>query len=390
MEQPLVSSKPRPQVLRALRALTPPLQEKWGDQLGFREAASPIILREGGGAFATMAEADSLADLVMRTVQRLRAAHFRPVESQQALDAVFKALDPGVNSTTANPVVNGSLWLAYRIQGAVVTYLNSSEGKATLIKAETFLCTPPFNWLKALSTDTQPASLDRIEMAMAERLLEHLGSGASRFNVYAIVGHLLEQGRMAARQPPQLSLPDAAPRQQTPAERLMDALTEPVRNAELAEARMRFSKLAPEDSTRRFEEFKLQFLRMVGQVAQFATLGFEPFCQAIESVLYAYPTQMEWIRPFIKPVWTNASQSTLFEGRNTVELVNQRYQQMRKAKQGNPVLVELARAFAIERCQFAQQEQANAFLKDLDLVAEFQWPNSAEEMRAYWAKASHA
>ena len=97
---------------------------------------------------------------------------------------------------------------------------------------------------------------------------------------------------------------------------------------------------------------------------------------------------MEWIRPFVKPVWTNASQSTLFEGRTTQDLVNQRYQQLLKAKQGNPVLVELARAFAIEASRSAEQEQAVAFLKDLDLVAEFQWPNTLEEVKAQWVKAA--
>lgn len=380
------ATKPRQPLMRALRALTPPLLEKWGDPAGFRDTARPILLREGGGALAGTAEADALADQVYRTVTRLRAIHFRPVENTQSLDAVFKGLDPGVNSTTANPIVNGSLWLAYRLQGGAIQFLNSPDGKAALAKAESVLGAPPFPWMRSLGGDNAPASLDRIELVMAERLAEGIGLSIGRFNLYAVLGHLLEQGRISARQPPQLALPDAPPREQAPAERLSDALVKPVRDAELAEARARFARLAPEETAKRFEEFKLQLLRMTPQIAQFSPLGFDPFCEAIESVLYPYPAQLEWIRPFVKPVWTNASQSTLFEDRPTQELVNQRYQQLRKAKQGNPVLVELARAFAIERCRSAQQEQAQSFLKDLDLAAEFGWPITLEEMRNQWTK----
>jgi hypothetical protein len=381
-----LASKPRQLLMRGLRALTPPLLEKWGDPAGFRDAARPILLREAGGALTGTAEADALADQVYRTVTRLRAIHFRPMENVPSLDAVFKGLDPGVNSTTANPIVNGSLWLAYRVQGSAIQFLNSSDGKTALAKAESVLGAPPFPWMRSLGGENAQVSLDRIELVMAERLAEGMGIPIGRFNLYAVLGHILEQARISARQSPQLALPDAPPRELSPAERLSDALAKPVRDAELAEARARFARLAPEETAKRFDEFKLQLLRMTPQIAQFAPLGFEPFCEAIESVLYPYPAQLEWIRPFVKPVWTNASQSTLFEDRATQELVNQRYQQLRKAKQGNPVLVELARAFAIERCRSAQQEQAQGFLKDLDLAAEFGWPISLEEMRNQSAK----
>lgn len=380
-----LANKPRQVILRALRSLTPPLLEKWGDPLGFREAAAPIILREGSSALLPP-EADALAEQVYRTVSRLRTIHFRPVENVQSLDAVFKGLDPGVNSPTANPLLNGSLWLAYRVQGTAIQYLNGGDGKKALANAEATLSTPPMAWLRPLSGENPPVGLERVETAMAERLIEGMGLTIGRFNLYALVGHILEQARMSARQPPLLTVPDAPPHEVTPGERLADALTVPIRNAELAEARARFAKLSTDETTQRFEAFKLQLLRMTPQIAQFAPRGFEPFCEAIESILFPYPAALEWIRPFVKPVWTNASQSTLFEGRTTVELVNQRYQQLRKAKQGNPVLVELARAFAIELCRTAQQEQAQVFLKDLDLVAEFGWPSSVDEVRAQWAK----
>jgi hypothetical protein len=385
-----LATKPRQLILRALRALIPALVDRWGDVQGFREMAAPALLREGGAALASLEEADALAEQTYRAVVRLRATHFRPIESLQSLDAVFKGLDPGVNSPTANPLLNGGLWLAYRLQGQAIQYLSSTEGRSATTKAETSLAAPPMSWLRAVTGDAQGVTLERIELAMSERLIAEQGIAGSRFNTYAIVGHILEQGRMVARHPPAMSLPDAPPRELTAEERLADALAEPARNAEVAEARARFAKLTPDETAKRFDEFKLQLLRMVAQVAQFAPAGFEPFCQAIESVLFPYPAQLEWIRPFVKPVWTNASQSTVFEGRNTQELVNQRYQQLKKAKQGNPVLLELARAFAIELGKSAQQEQAAAFLKDLDLMTEFQWPTSLEEVKAQWTKQQQA
>lgn len=380
-----LANKPRHTILRALRSLTPPLVQHWGDPLGFREAASAIVQREGSGAL-TGQEADALAEQVYRTVVRFRAVHFRPVENVPSLDAVFKGLDPGVNSPTANPLLNGGLWLAYRVQGNAIQYLSSQEGRTALTKAEGALGAPPMGWLRPLTGENQPVGLDRVEITVAERLIEALGTATGRFNLYALAGHILEQARMAARQPPQLAAPDVPPHELTPGERLSDALAAPVRSAELAEARARFAKLTPDEQTQRFEAFKLQLLRMTPQVAQFAPSGFEPFCEAMESILFPYPAALEWIRPFVKPVWTNASQSTLFEGRTTIELVNQRYQQLRKAKQGNPVLVELARAFAIERCRTAEQEQAQVFMKDLDVAGEFGWPTSLEDVRAQWSK----
>ena len=285
-------------------------------------------------------------------------------------------------------MLTGGLWLAYRLQALAIAFLNSPEGKAALAKAETILGVPPYPWLKAMGSETQPAPMDRIESVLAERLVETIGVQTGRFNLYAVAGHLLEQARAAARRPPQATLPDGPLREPTPGERLADALAEPVRNAELAEARARFAKLSPDETAKRFEVFKLQLLRLTAQVAPSAPLGFEPFCQLLESILYPYPNPLEWIRPFVKPVWTNASQSPLFQGRNTPDLVNQRYEQLRKTKQGNPVVVELARAFAMELCRAEEQPaEAQSFLEKLDLVSEFGWPSTVEDMRNQWSNA---
>lgn len=381
-----LANKPRPSIVRAMRALVPPLLEKWGDAEGFRAVAAPIALREGGAALSSLNEAEALADQVYRAVVRLRALHFRPIENPQSLDTVFKGLEVAASAPNVNPLIGGGLWLAYRVQGAAIQYLGSPDGKTAVANAEAALAAAPTAWLRQLGAEGQAVTLEHIEAALAERIARDSAPGVLRFNLYAVAGHLLEQGRIAARQAPQLKLPDAAPREPTASERLAEALSEPVRDAELAEARARFSKLTMDQTTQRFNEFKLQLLRMVTEVAPHAPAGLDSFCQAIEAQLYPYPAQLEWIRPFVKPVWTNASQSTLFGGANSPELVDRRYEQLRKTKQGNPIVVELARAFALAMTQKTMQDQEATSLKDLNLVEEFHWPASLEDMKAQWAK----
>jgi hypothetical protein len=383
-----LATKPRPVVVRALRALMPPLLEKWGDAPNFRDQARPILQREAG---ATLSADDCLAlsDQTYRAVVRFRSAHFRPLENAPSLDAVYKGLDAGLNPATANPVMSGALWLAYRLQGAAIQYLNSAEGRAVLVKAEASLATPPMAWQRQLGGEGS-LSLERIEAVIAERIQQEQGAGPNRFSTFAVAGRIVERSRSVARKPPAIDQGDAPPREPGAAERLADALAEHVRNAELGEARTRFSKLTPDETAKRFDAFKLQLLRMAAQVAKYAPAGFEPFCQAIEALLYPYPAQVEWIRAFVKPLWTNASQSTLFEGPKTTELVNQRYQLLRKAKQGNPVLIELARAFALVATKTAEQEEATGFLKDLDMVGELQWPSTLEDVKARWSKGRPA
>ncbi len=385
-----IASKPRQSILRALRALMPALQAKLGDPAGFRDVAAPILLRESENALTEVEEVDLLADQVHRAVTRLRAIHFRRLETQQALDAAFKGLEPSLNTRTANPILSAGLWLAHRVQGAAIAFLDSKDGQQALAKAETFFGTPPFPWLRALSAENQPTSLDRIEQVLAERLALVFGAELNPISLYAIAGHLLERARGAARQPPLLALPDAPPKEATAAERLMDALAAPVREAELAEAHARFAKLTTDETAKRFERFKQQLLRAIPQVAQYAPLGMDPFSQALESVLYPYPAQLEWIRSFVKPVWTNANQSTAFQGRTTPELINQRYEHLRKTKQGNPIIIEMARAFALDLCRTAEQELPSSFVEDLDLVAEFGWPTTVDEMRRQWEMSAGA
>jgi hypothetical protein len=65
--------------------------------------------------------------------------------------------------------------------------------------------------------------------------------------------------------------------------------------------------------------------------------------------------------------------------------VNQRYQAIRKAKRGNTVILELARALAFTKTKVKEAQERQAFLSDLDLVKEFDWPTSLEQVTAFWA-----
>jgi len=384
-----LDTKARPSLLRALRALLPAVLDKLGDPTGFRDIAAPILLRESDKAITDLKEADVLADRVHRAVTRLRGMHFRRLDTQQALDAAFKNLELSLNSSKANPVLSAGLWLAHRVHGAGLAFLDSREGQKAFAQAEAFLGAPPLAWIRVLGEETQPASVDRIEQELVNRLAPVLGAQTDRSGLYALSGKLLERARAAARQPPLLALPDAPPQEHTPAERLTEALAVPLRQADLAEAHARFTRLTTDETAKRFEEFKYKLLRAIPQAAEYAPLGLEPFCQAVESAIYPYPAQLEWLRSFVKPVWTNANQSTMFEGRNAPDLINQRYEHLRKTKQGNPIIIEMARAFALSLLRTPKEEQTSAtFAEDLDLVAEFGWPATVDEMRRQWEKSA--
>ncbi len=381
-----LTSKSKPVILRGIRALVPQFQESWGDLAKFKSASVPILQRESGSVLAGPKEPEQLAELAYRTVMRLRAQHFRHIAGQTELDNAFKSLDPSMSSANAPALVQGCLWVAHRLQVGAQAYLRSADGQANLVKAETALSAGPQHWTKALG-DGSPG-LDRLESLIAGRVLEALGSGLSRFNAFALAGHLLERARSVARQLPALPDTESTPHDSTPVERMLDELGEGARVAELNEARLRFAKLTAAEAAKRFDAFKPFLLRVIVKVAPYAAISYEALCQAIEALLYPYPAQLEWLRAFIKPLYQNASQSTLFDGKTTVKAVNQRYEAIRQSKLGNPVVVELAKAFALVVSKTVDAEQQQAFLKDLDLVGEFHWPATLNDVRTRWSHPS--
>jgi hypothetical protein len=384
-----LAGKPKPIVQRALRALSAPLQEHWGDLKAFRAAAVPILLREGGAALSDRKEADALAEQTYRMVYRLRAVHFRALDNPVQVDTQYKALEQSAGVGPNATLRQASFWLAYRLQQAGLGYLRSPEGQNALVKCWAALERRRDFADKAMAEGAS-LTVDRIEAMIGQLLTESVTPALSSFSIQMLTGFLLEKARASVRTLPELEMLSASMPTQTREATVLAALSDPVRIGELNEARARFAKLTPEESTKRFDEFKLHLLRTITQLAPFAVLGIEKFSQAAEAVLYPYPAQLEWIRSFVKPIFTNAQQSTIFDDCATEQSVNQRYQAIRKAKRGNTVILELTRALAFTKTKAKAVEERQAFLTDLDLVKEFDWPTSLEQVTEYWAAKTGA
>ncbi len=384
-----LANKPKPVMQRALRALSAPIQDTFGDPQAFRKVAVPILMREAGAAMADAKEADALAEQTYRMVQRLRALHFRALDNPVQVDIQYKALEQNAGAGP-NPLLRqASFWLAYRLQQAGLNYLRSPEAQNALGKCWAALENRREFFAK-VNADSLNLTLDRLEGFLAQTLQEAVTPALSSFSAQMIAGFLLEKARATARALPDLDVLGAAMPTQTREGTVLAALTVPARAAELNEAHMRFSKLTADESTKRFDEFKLQLLRTITQVAPYAVLGVEKFCQTVEAVLYPYPAHLEWIRAFVKPIYTNASQSTIFDDCTTDQSVNIRYQALRKAKRGNTVILELARALAFTKTKVKEAEERQAFLTELDLVKEFDWPTTLEQVTAHWAAKTGA
>jgi hypothetical protein len=383
----LLANKPKQIVQRALRALLAPIQDHFGDPAAFRVVAVPILMREGGTALADVKEAETLAEQAYRMTHRLRAAHFRPLDNPVQLDMQYKALEGAASQGPNGPFRHSCLWLAYRLHQTGLTFLRSPEAQNALAKCWTALENRRDLGGKA-AAEANNLSLERVEALIVETLREGITPPPSTFNLQMLAGFLLEKGRATARALPELDLLGSVVPSQTREARVLAALAEPCRQAELNEARARFAKLTADESTKRFDEFKLQLLRTIGQLAPYAVLGIDKFCETVEAVLYPYPSHLDWIRAFVKPIYTNASQSTIFDDCPTEQSVNQRYQAIRKAKRGNTVILELARALAFTKTKVKEAEVRETFLTDLDLVKEFDWPTTLEQVTAHWAAKS--
>jgi len=385
-----LANKPKPIVQRALRALSAPLQEKWGDLKAFRIAAVPILLREGGTALSDQKEADALAEQTYRMVYRLRALHFRALDNPVQVDTQYKALEQAAGVGSNATLRQASFWLAYRLQQAGLGYLRSPEGQNALTKCWVALEGRGKDLAGKAMAEGTSLTVDRLEAMIGQVLLESVTPALSSFSIQMLTGFLLEKARATARTLPDLDAISATMPTQTREATVLAVLAEPARIGELNEARARFAKLTPDESTKRFDEFKLHLLRTVAQVAPYAVLGIEKFSQAVEVVLYPYPAQLEWIRAFVKPIFTNAQQSTIFDDCLTEQSVLQRYQAIRKAKRGNTVILELAKALASTKTKVKAAEERQVFLTDLDLVKEFNWPTSLEQVTEHWAAKNNA
>jgi hypothetical protein len=376
----MLAGKPRSVAIGALRALVVPLRERWGNPDAFREAGLDVLAREGGGSLYDEKQSPAHLEQLYRQVQRARATYFRPIENTAQLEQLYKELDLAA-AKSASPLQQGVLWLASRLQQQAIAYLQSPPAQEAVSRV---LAAVP-DERAALNRALGPAdqlTLDRVEDALAELAQRVLAGTLAPFEQTALAGHLLERVRVAARRPRRLDVPqDEAPRNDA-LTALLAALLDPVRLAELNEARLRYARMGEEEKNRRFNEFRRALLRLVAEVAPFAPEGFDAFCEAIEARLYPYPEPMQFIRTYARPIWNNGAQSNIFTNVTTPQGVEHTYEQLAKARQGNPVVLEIAKAFALRNFRQSAGGQKAESLKDVNLKQEFGWPTTIAELKA--------
>ena len=66
--------------------------------------------------------------------------------------------------------------------------------------------------------------------------------------------------------------------------------------------------------------------------------------------------------------------------------MNARYAKIREEKGANPIMLELARAFALATLRVVQQESIQNFLVEVDLPKEFKWPASLADLKQHLAR----
>lgn len=376
----LLAGKTRSVAIGVLRALVVPLRENWGDLQGFREAGLDVLAREGAGILYDDVQSPEHLDQVYRQVLRARARHFRSIENPAQLEHLYRELDFAA-AEAATPLQQGVLWLASRIQLAAVSFVQSPAGQAHLTAVLRAIDDHRTALTRSLA-DSEHLTLERIEATLSTLSRDILTVTVGRFELYALAGHMLEIARAAARKSPVVGMAaQEAPENQdvTP---LLAVLVEPVQIAELNEARLRYARLSEEERSRRYNEFRRQLLPIISEVAPFAPYGFEEFCQAIEAAMLPYPQRLEFIRSYARPLYTNGSQSKLFDEASTPKSVEQRYEAFVRSKQGNPAVLEIAKAFALRSFKHSDQESKRAFMQEVDLHAEFNWPTTLAELKA--------
>jgi hypothetical protein len=376
----MLAGKPRSVAIGALRALVVPLREHWGDPAGFREAGLDVLAREGGGSLYDEKQSPAHLEQIYYQVQRARATYFRSIENAAQLEHLFKELDLGA-AKAASPLQQGVLWLASRLQQQAIAALQEPKVKEQIARVLEAVPEQRGQLVRALGT-AEELTLDRVEEALAALAQRVLAGTPGAFELIALAGHLLEQVRQAARRPRKIDLAqDEAPRNDAYTA-LLATLLEPVRHAELNEARQRYARMSEEEKNRRFNEFRRALLRIIGEVAPFAPEGFEPFCAAIETHLHPYPEPLQFIRTYARPIWNNGAQSNIFTNSTTPQSVQHTYEQMAKARQGNPVVLEIAKAFALRNFRQSEVSGKSAALREVNLKAEFGWPTTMDELKS--------
>jgi hypothetical protein len=371
-----------------VKSLHPILLKTWGNAEAFRGAAVTVLIQVLGSEKSNPHEVASLADQIFSIVGQIRALQLRHLQNVQQLQQAHKALEP---TLAASPLRQASLVLAVQLQQTAINYLTAAEGE----KAYQALIPVLEQQRAALArkfAETANLTLDQVETTLMGICAAVLGKTDAPFFHAALAGKLVEKARQLARLHPSQSEMPADFANNSPEIRIVAALADAVRSAELNEGRTRFTALNEYQKGARYEGLRKLMMKHMEQIAPQAPEGFEKMAQAVESLAYPYPGPLEWVRVFLKPLFTNAQQSSTFDKCRTESSVNHRYQKIKAEKGANPIMLDLARAFAISNLKTAQAESIQQFVNEVDLVSEFHWPPGLDDLKQQLQKktAAHA
>ncbi|MDH4224757.1 MAG: hypothetical protein OEW12_03820 [Deltaproteobacteria bacterium] len=373
-----LDEKPKEAVLRALRALVAPLQDTWGFPGRFQEKAIPEILRLSAPYLDEM-EAAQAAQKVLMVVKSLRGLHFRFVFDPAGLQQLSKKLEPGAHTAFQQ----GCLWLAIRLQQTAILYLASQEGKMVYEKLLGELEKQKGS-LSALLGQAGQNSVEKVDGRLTEIAMGLWKGGKSRFFPAVLAEYLLERVRRAARRVPSVHSSIGDEMDSSPLEkRVFALLEETVTQAELFDAKHHFSTCSDPRKQEIYTTLRHSLARSITTLAPTAPLGFEPFCQGVEALAFPYPARIEWGRPLLKSLYNTSREALTFSDCPTPNSVNQRFQKLAMEKTVNPLALALSREFALAALAGFSADKldvAEVELTGLDLVGEFGWPASLEDL----------
>ncbi len=373
----LIGGKSRQLILAAIKSLHPILLKTWTDRAAYREEAAAALTGSLGTAQTNPNEANALAGQVLLLTSQIRALQLRHIATAPELVKAAKTLE---STFAASPLRLGCLTLAAELQHSAIGYLESQEGQTAYTKLVPALDKQRVQIARRFQ-EAEQINLDQIEAALTSAAGSVLGNTDTPFHHTALVGSLIEKVRRQARLHPSETAVPADFADNSPDVRLISALEDAVRRAELNEARQRFAALNEYQKGARYEALRKTMLNQIDRIAPHAPEGFENFCQAVESIAYPYPALREWVRVFLKPLHTNAQQSSTFDKCRTETSVELIYKKVLAEKGANPLMLHLARAFAVAALKIAQAESIQHFIDEVDLVEEFSWPASLEDLR---------
>lgn len=373
-----LSDKPESMIIRALQWLLPALISNWGDLDAFRRAGTPGFMREAGIPRGDAVKAVGVVDQAFRQATRIQAQQFRPLKKQEDLEYAYTRLVPSVTDSSAR---QGFLWLAYQAQSKAIDFLQSDKGKnvgRNLAKA----VEENKNIFVSLSEDAESLNLAKIERILMVLGRKSLGEEAGNFELSMVTGAIIEFARAEGRSVLQEDLLTSRHGAGNEDKRLLLSVVDPVHLAELNEANNRFLRLDDGEKGRWFDRLRGFLNRNATSVATSAPKGYEAFCLAVEGMLFPYPAQLEWMRAYLKPLYTNAQQSSTFDNCVTEASITQRYKKMMAESSPNKTMIELARSFALVKLNMFEEPEQREFLDGLNLREEFQWPASLAELKA--------